>query len=777
MSDIYYAFKKGKQYSKAVTSNAHTLTNNSAKISLLKFFILAAFILGNTVAFAQTNGQCPAGLVHYFGLDETASTSAYKDYVSATTADCTNCPTATEGLFAGAQQFDGKDDGLNINDVKNFEWGPNSDFTIELWMQVSGSSSSSRVMLGRSATDSRMIWWIGVDANGYAVFELRDRQRNGFIMGDQGVKVNDGKWHHVAVVRDGRLRRNKLYVDGFAVGNFEFDYSDNFESVAPVNVGYLDLDNKYRYNGKLDEIMVYNRVLEEPEMRSRYNKGAGNYCGPELVKPVIVSEPVTYGVVGQNYFYNVDATGKPVPTFSLVAGPAGLAINSTTGEIRWNPGTAGTFDVTVKAANSSGESTQSFKIDIKKDIGESAGLQHHWMLNEISGLRYKDFYTPYDAATSDDFKPKPVNGAVSGGQQFDGVDDRLIVDEGRNFDWAADANFSIELWMRTTGSTSGNRVLLGREGKESNVHWWVGVDDKGLAGFQMLDIMYEGIYVGNSGPVLNDGKWHQIVAVRNGSAGNTQLYVDGEQRATGNFTFRHGFESVSPVTMGYLESGQGYHYEGDLDEVKLFGRVLSADEIRQRYREVYDAITELISFTGEYRSGSVYLDWATAAEAGLSNFEIERSEDGEFFEKIGEVQATGNSNVRVDYEHVDADPLPEVSYYRLKINKENGAFTYSNIIRIEHRGAIASTFILYPNPAAVNQEVAVELGSMVAEEQVQVYISDLRGKMLVQETLTIEPNGSLKFVIPVTDNFTSGIYNVSVASSKKTISRKLVIMR
>ncbi|MBC5994270.1 LamG-like jellyroll fold domain-containing protein [Pontibacter cellulosilyticus] len=771
----YSAFKQGNKYSNA--SSAYALTNSFAFTLTVTFFILSALFFSSGLAVAQTLGQCPAGLVHYFGFDETASTIAYKDYISATTADCSNCPSPAAGLFAGAQQFDGKDDGLNLSSVSNFEWGPNSDFTIELWMQVTGSAATSRVMIGRNATDSRMIWWIGVDVNGYAVFELRDRQRNGFIMGHDGVKVNDGKWHHIVVVRDGRVRRNKLYVDGYAVGNFEFDYNDNFESISPVNIGYLNLDNQYRYNGKLDELMVYNRALEEPEVRNRYNNGMGNYCGPELVKPSIVSEPITFSVVGQNYIYDVNATGKPAPTYSIVSGPAGLSINATTGEIRWIPSATGTFDVTVKAVNGSGEATQSFKIEVKKDIGEAAGLVHHWMLNETSGLRYKDFYTPYDAATEGDYKPKPVKGAVSGAQHFDGKDDRLIVDEGRNFNWAPGASFSIELWMRTTASTSGNRVLLGRNARESNVHWWVGVDNNGQAGFQMLDFMYEGAYVGNSGPVLNDGKWHQIVAVRDGASGNTLLYVDGQQRASGSFNHRYGFESVSPVTMGYIESGQGYHYEGDLDEVKLFGRVLTPDEIQSRYQKVYDAITELISFTGEYSNGSVYLDWATAAEADMKNYEIERSENGEFFEKIGEVQAAGNSNIRVDYEHIDPNPLPDKSYYRLKINKMNGAFIYSNIVVIQYGGLTSSTFILYPNPATVNEEVAVEIGNMPKDEEVKIVISDARGRTLAQEVIVVQSDGSLKFTIPVSDNFTSGIYNVSVVSDKKIISRKLVIAR
>lgn len=120
----------------------------------------------------QAAAACPPGLVHYFGLDETTAASAYLDYQSPVKAKCAACPEPVQGLFAGAQKFDGKDDGLDITDIQHFQWGPNSNFTIELWVKTTGSSSSNQVLIGREAEDSQMLWWIGLDTNGYAVFEL-----------------------------------------------------------------------------------------------------------------------------------------------------------------------------------------------------------------------------------------------------------------------------------------------------------------------------------------------------------------------------------------------------------------------------------------------------------------------------------------------------------------------------------------------------------------------------------------------------------------------------
>ena len=51
--------------------------------------------------------------------------------------------------------------------------------------------------------------------------------------------------------------------------------------------------------------------------------------------PHITSTPITEGVIGILYSYDVEATGSPAPTFSLTANPAGMTIDANTGLISW----------------------------------------------------------------------------------------------------------------------------------------------------------------------------------------------------------------------------------------------------------------------------------------------------------------------------------------------------------------------------------------------------------------------------------------------------------
>ncbi len=80
--------------------------------------------------------------------------------------------------------------------------------------------------------------------------------------------------------------------------------------------------------------------------------------------PLITSTPITNAIVGQAYTYDVDATGSPVPTYTLTTAPAGMSINETTGVITWTPSATGDFDVVVAAVNVIGTDAQTYTISV-----------------------------------------------------------------------------------------------------------------------------------------------------------------------------------------------------------------------------------------------------------------------------------------------------------------------------------------------------------------------------------------------------------------------------
>ncbi|MFZ5472134.1 MAG: PQQ-dependent sugar dehydrogenase [Myxococcota bacterium] len=95
----------------------------------------------------------------------------------------------------------------------------------------------------------------------------------------------------------------------------------------------------------------------------------------DLSAPVIQSTPVTRGIVGIAYEYDVNAVGLPTPTYALGTAPQDMTIDAATGVVRWGPMAVGQFAVTVRATNGQlPDATQSFTIDVAADAPPQALL-------------------------------------------------------------------------------------------------------------------------------------------------------------------------------------------------------------------------------------------------------------------------------------------------------------------------------------------------------------------------------------------------------------------
>ncbi|MGH7040676.1 MAG: LamG domain-containing protein, partial [Acetobacteraceae bacterium] len=89
----------------------------------------------------------------------------------------------------------------------------------------------------------------------------------------------------------------------------------------------------------------------------------------------------------------------------------------------------------------------------------------------------------------------------------------------------------------------------------------------------------------NSGVVVSDGKWHQIVAVRDTTAETVTLYVDGVKTASFSYPYTDAIDTVggSIVQNTIPHEGDAYAGSGSIDDVRVYNRALSASEVKQLY--------------------------------------------------------------------------------------------------------------------------------------------------------------------------------------------------
>ncbi|MCF8372133.1 MAG: LamG domain-containing protein [Bacteroidales bacterium] len=79
------------------------------------------------------------------------------------------------------------------------------------------------------------------------------------------INVADGAWHHVL----GTIDQNEwsLWVDGYHAGTFTgISPNPSLVNTQPLVIGFLNETQEFYFNGTIDEVRIYNRVLNSAEI-------------------------------------------------------------------------------------------------------------------------------------------------------------------------------------------------------------------------------------------------------------------------------------------------------------------------------------------------------------------------------------------------------------------------------------------------------------------------------------------------------------------------------
>ena len=148
-------------------------------------------------------------------------------------------------------------------------------------------------------------------------------------------------------------------------------------------------------------------------------------------------------------------------------------------------------------------------------------------------------------------------------------------------------SFTLEFWLKTTTSQGG--VLVGFGDSQTNLsgnsYWNIYLDNYGRLHFGVWN---SGVQSADSAASYNDGAWHQVVASLSPNAG-TSLYVDGALVANNpsatNLPNYFGWGRIGQNNLNYYwpSPPSSYFFNGQIDEVAVYNRALSFDEIASVY--------------------------------------------------------------------------------------------------------------------------------------------------------------------------------------------------
>lgn len=167
----------------------------------------------------------------------------------------------------------------------------------------------------------------------------------------------------------------------------------------------------------------------------------------------------------------------------------------------------------------------------------------------------------------------------------------------------------------------------------------------------------------------------------------------------------------------------------------------------------------LLSFTGVAGAGNAKLNWKMSPGLSCKQFELERSTDVTYFNRIASIPVTGKAS----YEFTDdnINPVNDTYFYRLKMTGTDGKTAYSGIVMVKTTG---NAFIgLYPNPA--NNNVTIN----GLQEPGKLSVINCNGSTVLKTTVS---SATAKLNV---SGLPGGLYVVRFNNGKNTVTKKLVI--
>jgi len=170
----------------------------------------------------------------------------------------------------------------------------------------------------------------------------------------------------------------------------------------------------------------------------------------------------------------------------------------------------------------------------------------------------------------------PTAGKIGQALKFNGL--TSVIEGPSSFSSTYFGNdFTISAWIKSTDTSTNGKVIVstyaGFGGNEVDLQF------KHSGAHQQIGLM--GFFT--NADSLPNGKWHLITATRN-TAGLETIYLDGVQiDQTSGTSGTLTYTSNNQVVIGGDNSGNNPTMNGSIDDVRIYNRVLSYQEIKQLY--------------------------------------------------------------------------------------------------------------------------------------------------------------------------------------------------
>ena len=207
------------------------------------------------------------------------------------------------------------------------------------------------------------------------------------------------------------------------------------------------------------------------------------------------------------------------------------------------------------------------------------GLIGWWKLDETSGLTAADSSgNGNDGTLTNMAGDEWTTGLIEGALEFDGSDDHIT-----GIGDCPTGNFTVAGWAKDTGG-GGWKVFYSAEQEI-----WFGVDS-GAAPRIWIDVGGNGNGAQTAAGTWTLDTWHHIAATWDGTT--VHIYLDGVDMGITTYGTPENPLAKAAAIGAWSENPSDENWFGTLDDVRLYDRALTADEVSQLVGVVYKQFTE-----------------------------------------------------------------------------------------------------------------------------------------------------------------------------------------
>jgi hypothetical protein len=534
----------------------------------------------------------PSDLLGFWTMEEGSGTVTTDLSGSGNHGTLINGPLWTSGKNGNGIYFDGFNDHVNVG---TFDVSGNQ-LTLAAWINVESfnhlSAQDGRIISKANGVADSSHWWMlsSISASGgpRLRFRLKTNGSTSTLIASTGT-LETGKWTHVAAVYNGSTMT--LYKDGVQVGQMAKSGNISMDSSVPVWIGSNPPIAASRpFRGTMDDVRVYSRALSPGEIASLAGGGSGENTPTNTPLPTDSPPPTNTPLPTDTPL----PTNTPSPTDTLLPTSTHTPGPSSTPTPTDTPGPTSTPTPTDTPEPTS---TPTPIVTPSPTVPVPSDLLGFWTMEEGSGTVTTDLSGSGNHGTLIN-GPLWTSGKNGNGIYFDGFNDHVNVG---TFDVSGN-QLTLAAWINVESfnhlSAQDGRIISKANGLYDSNHFWMLSSISASGGprlrFRLKTNGSTSTLIASTG-TLETGKWTHVAAVYNGST--MTLYKDGVQVGQMAKSGNISMDSSVPVWIGSNPpNGDSRPFRGTIDDVQVYSRALSQEEIQSLQAAAPGPLIRLIDF-------------------------------------------------------------------------------------------------------------------------------------------------------------------------------------